>query len=88
MTIRDYLDEILVDEKVRIDGKETRDQEDPFAWHIWEGYTDEIPEPLKDLEIVVDGWAIKAYTHVFEVLIEDNKSPLYKRSYSPIGRGV
>lgn len=87
MTIREFLeDEIYVDEKVRIDGKETDVDTDPFAWHIWEGVTCDIPEELRNLKIINDCWAIGAYIHVLEVFVPREQFPnLYLRSYSPVG---
>jgi len=83
MTIAEYLKKNYADEKLRIDGKETREECDPFAWHIWVGSMKNIPEALKGLEIVNDGLSLTTRTHVLEVLVEDKNSPLYMRSYTP-----
>lgn len=79
MKVRDYMDEVFVDELVRIDGKETRDECDPFCITLWEGITKDIPEDLQDLEILQDGWAINACIHAIEVFAP-NRFEKYRKA--------
>lgn len=71
MTIREYLNKCNKHEFISIDGKETSDPEDPFAWHIWQGLPADVPEILKDKEVLIDLWfgdPEELYIHSFEIL--------------------
>ena len=36
MTVKEYMQQ-NDNMRIRLDGKETKEECDPFAWHIWEG---------------------------------------------------
>lgn len=87
MTVKEYMQQ-NDNFHVRLDGKETTDTCDPFAWHLWEGMLQDVPECLRKLEVVTDGWLIQAQVAVLEVFVSPKKYPqFYLRSYSP-SRGV
>lgn len=66
VTIRDYV-ENNDDIRVRIAQKETEDPCDPFTETIWEGMLQEIPEQLRGLEVIREGWLIGAQVNQLEV---------------------
>jgi hypothetical protein len=69
MTLREHLENCLKYELIRIDGKETPDPDDPFAWHIWEGLPADVPNDFKEMEVLLDLWFEERFpVHVFEIL--------------------
>lgn len=83
MTVKEYMQQ-NDNMRIRLDGKETKEECDPFAWHIWEGNLQDVPEALHDLEVITDGWMMKAHIAVLELFTPRQKYPhLYLRSYSP-----
>ena len=55
--------------KVEIDGKETRDDCDPFCVTIWVGMLHDIPEKLRGLEVINEGYRIGAKINCLEVFV-------------------
>ena len=66
VTIRDYV-ENNDDIRVRIAQKKTEDPCDSFTETIWEGMLQEIPEQLRGLEVIREGWLIGAQVNQLEV---------------------
>ena len=66
VTVRDFI-ESNDDLMVRIAEKETGDPYDPFTETIFEGHLSEIPEELKGLKVVNEGWLIGAQVNQLEV---------------------
>jgi len=67
ITVRDYI-ESNDDIRVRIAKKESRDPYDPFAETIWEGMLSEIPEELRGLEVINEGWLLEGKVNQLEVI--------------------
>lgn len=66
ITVRDFIennDDILV----RIAQKDSKDPYDPLIRTIWEGMLSEIPEELRGLEVIGEGWLIDAQLNLLEV---------------------
>lgn len=66
ITVRDFI-ENNDDIRVRIAQKESRDLSDPIACTIWEGLLSEVPEELKGLEVINEGWLLEAQVNQLEV---------------------
>ena len=69
ITVRDFI-ENNDNIRVRIAKKENRDPYDPFTETIWEGMLSEIPEELRGLEVINEGWLIDAQVNQLEVYCE------------------
>jgi len=83
ITVKEYMQQ-NDNFRIRLDGKETTEEIDPFGWHIWEGMLQDVPEALQGLQVITDGWMIKAQIAVLELYVPRKKYPhLYCRSYSP-----
>ena len=67
MTVGEYIKQ-HDNEVFEIDGKATTDDCDPLAWHIWKGMLHEVPDHLKSLKIIRDGWLLGKKCAVLEVL--------------------
>ena len=66
ITVRDFIennDDILV----RIAQKDSKYPCDPLIRTIWEGMLSEIPEELRGLEVIGEGWLIDAQLNLLEV---------------------
>lgn len=66
ITVRDFI-ESNDDVRVRIAQKDSRDLCDPFITAIWEGQLSEVPEELRALEILNEGWSLEAQVNQLEV---------------------
>ena len=66
ITIRDFI-ENNDDIRVRIAQKESRDLSDPLVCTIWEGLLSEVPEELRGLEVINEGWLFEAQVNQLEV---------------------
>jgi len=67
VTVRDYI-ESNDDIRVRIAKKESRDPYDPVTETIWEEMLSDVPEELRGLEVVNEGWMMGAQINQLEVI--------------------
>lgn len=61
------------DIRIRIAKKESRDPYDPVTETIWEGMLLDIPEELRELEVVNEGWMMGARINQLEVFMEEER---------------
>lgn len=68
VTINDYIknnDDI----RIRIAKKYSEDPFDPVTETIWEGMLSDVPEELRGLEVINEGWMLDAQINQLEVYI-------------------
>ena len=66
ITVRDFI-ENNDDIRVRITLKDSKDPCDPLTRTLWEGMLSEIPEELRGLEVIGEGWLSEAQVNQLEV---------------------
>ena len=66
ITVKDVI-ENNDDIRVRIALKESKDPCDPLSIIVFEGKLSEIPEDLKGLEVIMEGWLLDAQINQLEV---------------------
>lgn len=67
VTVRDYI-ESNDDIRIRIVKKGSRDPYDPLSYPIWEGMLSDVPEDLRTLEVISEGWSIESGVNQIEVI--------------------
>lgn len=69
ITVRNFI-ENNDDIRVRIAQKDSKDPCDPLTRTLWEGMLSEIPEELRGLEVIGEGWLLDAQVNQLEVYRE------------------
>ena len=67
VTVRDYI-ESNDDIRIRIAKKDSRDPYDPLTYPIWEGMLSDVPEDLRTLEVISEGWSTESGVNQIEVI--------------------
>ena len=66
VTVQDYIDN-NDNIRVRIARKFSKDENDPETEKLWEGMLYDIPETLRPLEVLSEGWLMVAQVNQLEV---------------------
>lgn len=69
VTVQDFIDN-NDNIKVRIAQKYSRDKCDPLTRTIWEGMLYDVPDELKKLEVLSEGWLMNAQINQLEVYLD------------------
>lgn len=71
--VQNYIDS-NANTKIRIAQKYSRDRNDPLTQTLWEGMLEDVPEDLRKLEVIDEGWLIDAQINQLEVLIAEQNT--------------
>lgn len=67
ITVKDFI-ENNDNIRIRIVRKDSRDPYDPLSYPIWEGQLSEVPEGLRELEVIREGWLLGGKVNQLEVI--------------------
>ena len=70
LKVKDYIDN-NENTKIRICGKETTSDIDPFCVTLWEGMSYDVPEKLMGYDVLNEGWLLDAQINSLEIFIKD-----------------
>ena len=71
--VQNYIDS-NANTKIRIAQKYSRDRTDPLTQTLWEGMLEDVPEDLRKLEVIDEGWLIDAQINQLEVFIAEQNT--------------